>query len=671
MVKINPTKDTIMETNRYGGTITVLVALLFLFLSMNSLKAQYYTYLFNPTSMSFDNEGRSGSGSTLITYTSPDGLEYMDDINVVSDQSWIHIEYVDTQNGMISISCDNNFGPSRTGHVGHFVDGDFYYQPVTITQACGMPYPGPISGTGQACRNSTQSYTISPVTGATSYNWAITNGNIISGQGTTNVTVSFGAETSSGIVVQAYSSTCGYSGTTGTTVTFLDAKINSHPDAATVYQWQSATFTVAATDATSYQWQENSVNIPGATSSSFTKNNVSVADNGKNYRCVVGNSCGNITSNQAQLTVISTFPTIVSHPSPTNVCDGESTTLSVVVSNATGYQWQVSKDNATFHDIPVSENSSATSSLLRFNVSMSDNGNYYRCNTINSNGSTLSNSAMLSVFESYGTTYTLNTTSTQNYILTVTPQKPSTDLGVTTFLTEGNRQSDQVTDQIVYYDGLGRPVQSIVVKGSPKGKDIMQHTEYDEFGRQSKEYLPFTLSNIGAYLAKTTVEDELADFYVNPPTDVANGGGYPYSEKVFENSPLNRILKQGAPGEPWQPNNLNPAEDRSIKMSYESNETNEVVLFTYDPNTDMISTTEHYEPNQLYKNKTLDEHNNEVIEYVDKQGRTVLKKVQYKTETDGTKRYAETYYIYDDFGNLVVVLPPEAVKQMGTLFSQN
>ncbi|NJM26090.1 MAG: hypothetical protein HC859_11990, partial [Bacteroidia bacterium] len=83
-----------------------------------------------------------------------------------------------------------------------------------------------------------------------------------------------------------------------------------------------------------------------------------------------------------------------------------------------------------------------------------------------------------------------------------------------------------------------------------------------------------------------------------------------------------------------------------------------------DPATEALTNTGYYEANQLMANKTIDEHNNEVIEYVDKQGRTVLKKVQYKEES-GTKYYAETYYIYDDFGQLMLVLPPEFVAQMG------
>jgi hypothetical protein len=134
---------------------------------------------------------------------------------------------------------------------------------------------------------------------------------------------------------------------------------------------------------------------------------------------------------------------------------------------------------------------------------------------------------------------------------------------------------------------------------------------------------------------------------------------------VYEESPASRAIKNGAPGAIWQPNNdLNDITDKVIKHNYSVNAVSEVLLFTYDPSIGLINSGNFYESNKLYANKIKDENNNDVIEYVDKEGHTICKKVQYGVDTDNNPLYAETYYIYDDFGNLVIVLPPEGVNAL-------
>lgn len=66
----------------------------------------------------------------------------------------------------------------------------------------------------------------------------------------------------------------------------------------------TATFTVTATGTApiTYQWQKNTVNIEGATSSSYSIEDASEANEGL-YRCVVTNVAGSVNSNEAQLTV--------------------------------------------------------------------------------------------------------------------------------------------------------------------------------------------------------------------------------------------------------------------------------------------------------------------------------------------------------------------------------
>jgi Domain of unknown function (DUF6443) len=52
------------------------------------------------------------------------------------------------------------------------------------------------------------------------------------------------------------------------------------------------------------------------------------------------------------------------------------------------------------------------------------------------------------------------------------------------------RDVHKIQQNVQYFDGLGRPMQSVSTQGSPTQKDIVQTIVYDAFGRESKKYLP-------------------------------------------------------------------------------------------------------------------------------------------------------------------------------------
>jgi len=217
----------------------------------------------------------------------------------------------------------------------------------------------------------------------------------------------------------------------------------------------------------------------------------------------------------------------------------------------------------------------------------------------------------------------------------------------------------EAVTQVSYFDGLGRPIQQIAHKQSNTGKDIVTHIEYDAFGRQTKEFLPFPNSSPSLnYMSASTVNSELSTFYSS-----YNGGtSYPFSQKELESSPLNRVFKQAAPGDAWA-----MGWGKEIKFDYQTNKLDEVpyfkVLATWDATLGLynpsIEQTNFYAPNQLYKTITKDENwtsgnNNTTEEFKDKEGKVVLK----RTYNDGEKH--DTYYLYDQYGNLTYVLPPAA-----------
>jgi len=209
---------------------------------------------------------------------------------------------------------------------------------------------------------------------------------------------------------------------------------------------------------------------------------------------------------------------------------------------------------------------------------------------------------------------------------------------------------DSVKEATTYYDGLGRPIQSVITKGSPGKIDIVQHIAYDGFGRETRKFLPYVGGNDGLY-KKTAAVDQI-NFYkntsgANPITDL-----FPFADTRFEDSPLNRPVEQGAPGKDWQ------LGANTVSMDYQINAENEVFYFTVGDDNSCIWNAQYYAPSQLLVNVVSDENKHISKEYKDNQGQIVLKSVY-----DGAK-YLRTYYVYDDLQKLRYVIPPRAVEYL-------
>ncbi|WP_347052237.1 DUF6443 domain-containing protein, partial [Flavobacterium olei] len=143
------------------------------------------------------------------------------------------------------------------------------------------------------------------------------------------------------------------------------------------------------------------------------------------------------------------------------------------------------------------------------------------------------------VFSTVGQTF-----SDDNFIYTIAPKKAVQSANLNTLT------KDEMNQNLTYFDGLGRPVQSRVIGQGGNGEDLITSVEYDGFGRQIREHLPFAAADNGTNYPKidtSTILSSSNSFY----SSLYEGGSNPYSEKQFEPSPLNRILKQAAPGNSW------------------------------------------------------------------------------------------------------------------------
>lgn len=254
------------------------------------------------------------------------------------------------------------------------------------------------------------------------------------------------------------------------------------------------------------------------------------------------------------------------------------------------------------------------------------------------------------------------TTDTENWIKTKTYKTAQT-----TALQ--NPTPAQAKMQIQYFDGLGRPKQVIDYGMSGNGKDLVTHIGYDDYGRQVKEFLPYESSGVSLKF-RSLAPDTVSTFY---NTSAFGNTQNPFSQKQLENSPLNRIQKQGFPGTNWAVTSNN--NDHTVKYVYGTNIASNVRAFkaiatwnatnkTYDISFSGTYTS-YYAANMLYKtvvydeNTTLGEANKGTEKYTDIEGRVVLERTNFvNTGGGGYLIVHDTYYVYDQFGNLTYVIPP-------------
>lgn len=428
-----------------------------------------------------------------------------------------------------------------------------------------------------------------------------------------------------------------------------------------------------------------------STFSSFVRNNQTV--NSTSY-VVTGLNTGTIyyyrvrsynvagTSGNSNVITTGTLTAAPTATASTNVTTSSFTANWTAVTGASSYRLDVSTKN-DFSSFLTGYNNKTVSGTSAAVTAISDKSTiYYRVRAVNAAALASANSNVV-----------LGANLSQNYVRTV-------DILVSGITTEAQIESAATTQRQTkydFFDGLGRPLQSVLVQASPSQQDIVQPYVYDAYGREAVAYLPYTSGTDGWYkdnfLPKehanyaTTANAQYQFYHTSPSVAIDDK---PYKEARFEASALNRIIEQGAPGAVWQPDGIDgyTSDDHTIKKSYEFNVANEVLKWSYTyptaalplglVNAGTSAAPVYYPANELYKNKAKDEDQNEVIEYVDKEGRIILKRVRSvstanvsTTDSNKDTNWASTYYIYSDVGNLICVLPPEATRLLPTQYYQS
>jgi len=243
---------------------------------------------------------------------------------------------------------------------------------------------------------------------------------------------------------------------------------------------------------------------------------------------------------------------------------------------------------------------------------------------------------------------------------------------------ENNEQLLELSPQLArqttqYIDGLGRPLQTVARQASydavnNKYNDMVSPVAYDAFGRERQKYLPYvSLHDAGEPWPdngnfKYDPFNHQQYFYSDNNTQspiFGQGESFYYSQTDFEASPLNRPIKTYSPGNSWVGNGVGAGVQYLINTKAEHVKIWQVTGYnSYIINGD-------YDDGLLYKTVTTDEQSHKVVEYKDKEGKLILKKVQVENSNHlgiDHEGWLCTYYVYDDFNQLRLVIPPKAVE---------
>jgi RHS repeat-associated protein len=277
---------------------------------------------------------------------------------------------------------------------------------------------------------------------------------------------------------------------------------------------------------------------------------------------------------------------------------GSSATLTALGTNVTSYTWRVAKTGAL---------AGSGSSLT---VSPTETTTYQVTGTGTNCTGNLTATAQATVRVALGN---------RNYITTRTAQVA----GKTTLMDMLGEPPAEVAVSTTYFDGLGRPMQKVGQAATITQHDLVQPITYDALGRSVHSYLPYPQDINDGQFKVDALAQQLA-FYL-PTTRLSRTvqDAAPFAVTQYEASPLDRVLEQGAAGKAWQ-----PGTGHTQKFTQRANTADEAVRqWEYDIASQTYTSPGFYPAGQLLVKETRDEQNQLVTEYLDKQGKTILKRV--------------------------------------------
>ncbi|MFB6457001.1 DUF6443 domain-containing protein [Chitinophaga sp. Hz27] len=245
-----------------------------------------------------------------------------------------------------------------------------------------------------------------------------------------------------------------------------------------------------------------------------------------------------------------------------------------------------------------------------------------------------------------------------NFIVETTIKVP----GITNQAAVDALSADQKSSTVTYFDGVGRPLQKVMVQGSPDLKDMIIPFYFDNQGNNIQIFLPYTdlnSSNYGSFRA-TAYQDQRT-FYNPSNTTVVNiaKDNLPIKVLRFEDSPLNNLQAVGGPGANWNPygGHATNTNFSLIASGFPISDSLQV-HWTITSDSGAVPTAFLMVPLEAHKIITTDPQGNQTIDVYD---------IDYNLIT--RRKYADTvaldtHYAYDDFNRLRYIMPPGASNQL-------
>ena len=226
---------------------------------------------------------------------------------------------------------------------------------------------------------------------------------------------------------------------------------------------------------------------------------------------------------------------------------------------------------------------------------------------------------------------------------------------------DGGEMSMMTT--VTWLDDFGREESVHQVGFTPSHKTLVSLTEYDGHGRVSKRWLPALATPQRVILpglhTVTYLDAHVRPEDIMPGSSEANlGDGAPYSEVIYDGSPLDRPLMEYGSGEAWR------QAGRGILSEHMGNSAGDERLVCHrievqaskNDTSFVISSKGLYPDGSLKVVSVTDEDGKETLTFTDRHGREILSRQVMKE--GGECQYLDTYSVYDGLDHLLAVIPP-------------